>query len=182
MAAWSSRPASQPRRGRRRRHQASARRRPSRPRSIDRPWPARLRRPPVPTSALPPPHSPTTNNPLAQRTNGSWYHLLVRERPAPPDVLGVWCPNARSGTSLRPVFALVARYRAPPALLASYVRAVPTAGLSASSVPCTERAPLSKLTAPKAVSHRRLATLLLSVNAVKTAIVAQERGGSDRVR
>ena len=67
--------------------------------------------------------------PVVQRTNGSWYHLLVRRRPAPI------IPAAVTGD------ALSARYRAPPALLASYVRAAPTAGLSASRL--AARAPLS---------------------------------------
>jgi hypothetical protein len=83
-------------------------------------------------------------DPLVQRTNGSWYHLLVRRRRAP------LIAEALGGVTLP------ALYRAPPALLASYVRTVPAAGLSASPVPGLSPA-----------LWCRLAALLLSVTAVR---------------
>src|SRR5882672_12565492 len=69
------------------------------------------------------------NNPLAQRTNGSWYHLLVR-RPRRAGHPGP-CRPGRIGL-VRRADALVARYRTPTARLASDLGAVVLAGLAPS--------------------------------------------------
>src|SRR5437879_1619500 len=97
--------------------------------------------------------SPESNDPLAQRTNGSWYHLLVRG-PGP----------IRSSRPPAPGL-LLACYRAPAARLASDLHAIVPARL-----------------APSRARSWAVATLLRSVHAEAGSVARDPPAiGSPRV-